>query len=271
MHSRFNEQMRDGFVKCTASENLVIAVVMRYFVEEELAGIASIAKERDSFLACCDVVQFVQQIKRQPQRVTIDMTLELQTKTSEHLRLHKLAYGTALIVPKHHLNFHTSAQILADRQVLDMFVIERHHNAIKSVTEPIDNTTQFEKAVLRAATTQQLHRLENAEEAFEQYALLRPLADYAPGVKASKKMCSLGTLVTAGDVIDNGSEAGEVLAFLQDRSGTYAMVHDFELVEIRHFGKKFRRKGHYTLIPAAGFKLFSARFDTEDHELWALW
>ena len=65
----------------------------------------------------------------------------------KHFDLAKLAYGSKVVLPKHHYNLHIPAQVEADRLLIDMFVIERHHIAVKRIANNIRDTRVWEESL----------------------------------------------------------------------------------------------------------------------------
>ena len=83
-------------------------------------------------------------------------------QASDFLRLHTLAYGTEHLRPKHHYMFHVGRQWREDKFVLDCFVHERKHQAIKACANHIKNTRALERGVLAAAVNASIHQMEKA-------------------------------------------------------------------------------------------------------------
>ena len=91
-----------------------------------------------------------------------ELAAPLMQACREHLRLHKAAYGTEFLKPKHHWLLDIPAQFFRDDIVLDAFVIERLHLAVKGVAENIKNTTAFEMSVLSGLLNVQFRKAANA-------------------------------------------------------------------------------------------------------------
>ena len=130
-------------IKGSCAELLGLYGMLRHFIE----CVATIAPEHDaakqSFFAACDVVDAILAAKfcrLSPQRAAAD----LQTLTARFMELHKAAYGVRFIKPKHHWQMDVPPQIVRDGVVLDAFVVERGHLAVKAIAEHVRNTTTFE-------------------------------------------------------------------------------------------------------------------------------
>ena len=87
----------------------------------------------------------------------------LQKAERKHARLHRAAYGTDLIIPKHHAALHIPKQARADQAIWDMFIIERLNQHAKAASEPIRNTTSFEHSVLSRIVSVQCNSLRSPE------------------------------------------------------------------------------------------------------------
>jgi hypothetical protein len=74
----------------------------------------------------------MQGLKAQSQ-VSAGAALRLQQQQVEHLRLHKLVYGTSHLRPKRRYQFHFKGQLLRDQMLLDMFVHDRRHTLLKRI------------------------------------------------------------------------------------------------------------------------------------------
>ena len=74
-----------------------------------------------------------------------------------HLSLHKQAYGTRYVKPKHHYVFHNAEQ---EPKELDCFVTERHNKMAKAVAEPVENTARMEATTLAGCVLHQVRQLD---------------------------------------------------------------------------------------------------------------
>lgn len=126
-----------------------------------------IEKELASFAAACRCIDLLQVAKRGV-AASGEVAAELARASAEHLEIHKAAYGTTHLRPKHHWVMDVPAQICRDGLVLDSFIIERIHLQVKSVAEHIRNTTCFERSVLAGVLNLQAQRL---SKAFQQVGL----------------------------------------------------------------------------------------------------
>ena len=145
-------------VKCSASELLGLHSLLRHFVQTRVGSQPGIENELASFAAACRCIDLLQLAKRgvADSREAAD---ELSRASAEHLELHKTAYGTAHLRPKHHWVMDVPAQLRRDGLVLDSFIVERIHLQVKSVAEHIRNTSCYERSVLAGVLNLQAQRL----------------------------------------------------------------------------------------------------------------
>ena len=180
-------------VKCSASELLGLHSLLRHFVQTRIGAPPGIEKELASFAAACRCIDLLQLAKRGVAD-SGEAADELARASAEHLELHKEAYGTAHIRPKHHWVLDVPAQLRRDGLVLDSFIIERIHLQVKSVAEHIRNTSCYERSVLAGVLTLQAQRL---SKDLQQVGLEGTQVPW-PGtqdVLTSDRMCYLGLKV----------------------------------------------------------------------------
>ena len=139
--------------KAGASELISIFSVLLAFAEERAVRIASLEREMASLRACGLLADAFLKVKRgrAPPRSDFIAAAEV------HLNLHKQAYGTKYVKPKHHYVFHNAEQ---EPKELDCFVTERHNKMAKAVAEPVENTARMEATTLAGCVLQQVRQLE---------------------------------------------------------------------------------------------------------------
>ena len=137
-----------GVVKASCSELLGLYGILRVFFELRFAGVEEFEKHLESLCEACSVLDMILALKRGLQPINSDTIAELQAAMGRHLQNHVGVYGDTHVLPKHHWMLDTPAQFLKDSVVLDAFVIERTHLAVKAIAEHVDNTRAFERSVL---------------------------------------------------------------------------------------------------------------------------
>lgn len=160
--------------------------------------------------------------------VSQDQCLELARLQEVHAGLHKLAYGSSHIKPKHHFSKHLPSQYSRDKRILDTFVTERKHRSFKRI---IDSTLadgkqiNFEQSVLSRALSFQFEQLQDAD-AFDKVELLttrlsKPTlclelagALNVSSTLISEGMTAVGIVFRVGDVIKVQHQCGVIVACL---------------------------------------------------------
>jgi hypothetical protein len=201
-------------VKCSCAELLGLYGLLRLFFELRTGGVEEVRPALQSFLHCCEILDLLMQAKRCLANVD-DVARVLDRALSEHLRLHIAAHGTGYVKPKHHWMADVSSQLRRDKCVLDAFIIERRHLAVKRVAEHVKNTSCYERSVLSSLVVADF-----ANEYSSFHGLLGPTAalPWLPGFLVADKMSIFGFDVVVGEVVMRGSEVGEVAACCVDEA-----------------------------------------------------
>ena len=198
-----------GRLKCSASELLGVYQLLRWIVATRVARTPEVQPKLESFDAACHVIELVLAIKRQGIAIAVGAR-ELQQALARHLALHIAAYGPDGIRPKHHWNFSIPGQIIRDCIVLDLFIIERTHLAVKVVADEVLNTGRFERSVLAGVLNAEM----NAPGASCVHALLGRVCELGPHVHSSSKMRVHGLHLEDGDIVLCGRQCGSIWACL---------------------------------------------------------
>ena len=122
-------------VKATCGELLGVYGLLRHYVECLVLRRAETESARQSFVAVCRVLDLLLDAKFGLASVS-SIWAPLEAATAEHLRLHQAAHGDGSVRPKHHWQLDVPRQLARDNLVLDAFVIERTHLAVKAVADP---------------------------------------------------------------------------------------------------------------------------------------
>jgi len=148
-------------LKASSSEILGLYGMLRHYVETRVPQRPSLSKQRASFEACCDVLDVVLMCKRGLVDIE-DGARALDVAFRRHFELHLAAYSDENVRPKNHWMGHIAGQIRRHRCVVDAFVIERGHLAVKRIAEHVKNTSRFEASVLSGIINKQFSHVKEA-------------------------------------------------------------------------------------------------------------
>lgn len=130
---------------------------------------------------------------------------------------HKSAYGTSLLKPKHHFAIHSALRFEASAgEVLDCFVHERKHQALKAAASKVRNTGTYEASVLGEVLLEQARQLDGLppERGLVGRAVAHPELGQAlgmsPTTQSARNLRCEGLQVGVGDLVLFGSQAGLV-------------------------------------------------------------
>ena len=209
LHNAFSDHNEDkGLVICKASEYLSLYCVMRHHIEKNLMNDDRVALQRISFEASCKVLDLCLEAKRCEKHDIMEVSTELQRSLTAYGNAHQRAYGTELVLPKHHMCFHVPGQFVKDEGVIDMFVVERLNLRVKQVAEAVKNTEVWERSVSCSLLTKQYNQLAEGGLHFTS-GLIGPrgsLPDYpaaaiARGVRLDGKEFYVNDVVLSGPYV----------------------------------------------------------------------
>jgi len=174
----------------------------------------------------------------------------LELATTEHLRLHMLAYGTQYVRPKHHWMQDIPDQIRQDGVVVDAFVVERVHLRVKAVAEHVDNTRAFERSVLSSLVTSHIRSLETWELG-DRLIGSTGVLDCGSNVRVGGRMSVYSVKYKTGDVVMRGDDVALLTACALQADELYGFV--------RPLGKVADITGHASsYVLSDGLALWSA-------------
>lgn len=242
-----NSDGGDEKLKASASELLGLYSLLRHFVEVNPTYFEELHLERQSFHACCKVLDHLLETKRGFSSAQHD-AVHLRAAIEHMLRSHVSAYGTDNLIPKHHWMLDVPEQIERDNLVLDCFIIERMHLLVKGVANHVRNTVCFERSVLASVLNLQHRR---ATDVYERYGLRGKATPWQGGF-ASHSLTLAGLDVNSGDVVFNEIQAGQVEACILQGRTLAVIVSLLTAVELvsSHSGR-YRSSGERTMWPAA--------------------
>ncbi|CAK0841401.1 unnamed protein product [Prorocentrum cordatum] len=144
-----------------ASEYISLYVLMRHYVERNLACDARIRLQRESFEAACEVVDLCMTAKRSPGPVFQHAAASLRGALRRLSDQMKAAYGRGKVLSKHHACFYIPDQFLTDRCAVDLFAVERSNLRVKEVADHVDNTHTWERSASASLFTKQFNALQD--------------------------------------------------------------------------------------------------------------
>ena len=251
-------------IKPSASEMLTMYVMLRHFCELKLSTIPGMAAQKASFEACCDVIDTIMHIKRFGRGDLAQLAATLRRNVDDHMRLHQLAYGDQRVKPKHHRMMHIADQILRDSCVLDAFIIERLHNALRAVADNLCNTSRYEFSLLAGVLNNQLRTLEGRTYGD---GLIGPTARHPDVLNAfvADKMEVATKLISVGDIVLSRPSFGRVVACVQEDDQLFATVRPFDFVSrLSRHSVRVREMLTAEVWPAGGIEELMAWYTDGD-------
>lgn len=232
-------------IRGQASELLGLYGLLRHYVETVIGDDPRVAAHKASFDAACRVLDIILRAKRGRADV-MRCADELRVALAEHLRAHKITYGTRLVRPKHHWLMDLPDQLRRDGCVLDAFVIERIHLQCKRIAEHVKNTSRFERSVL-AGIANAAARCRSEATAAD--GLCGKVRCVGGEVQASSSLRAGQHTVSCGDVVTRDGGAGVVVMCLDEAAEL--------LVAVEVLAFRGQRSAHSGVWQATG-----------THELW---
>ena len=244
LHNAFSSHNEDNqTVICKASEYLSLYVIMRHFIESRLMDDDRVKPQRESFEALCKVLDLILLAKRSDTDNAPRVAEPLQMALVAHSRLHQRAYGTTHVLPKHHASFHNAGQILRDKCVIDMFVVERLNIRVKQVAEAVKNTESWETSVSASLWTRQFNQLAEGSLNISNGSLGAsvPFPGH-PATSLSKAVRQDGKEFHTGDIVVAGAYVGKILGCATEGHQLALILQMMDLV-----GHRTRSSGRYVL------------------------
>ena len=124
---------------------------------------------------------------------------------------------------------HIADKILRDSCVLDAFIIERLHNALRAVADNLCNTSRYEFSLLAGVLNNQLRTLEGRTYGD---GLIGPTARHPDVLNAfvADKMEVATKPISVGDIVLSRPSFGRVVACVQEDDQLFATVRPFDFV-----------------------------------------
>jgi hypothetical protein len=247
-------------VRASCSEMLGLYGLLRHFVDVSVPRIPELAAQRASFDAVCTVLDEILSAKRSG--VHDGVPAKISRAACRFLELHKEAYGTELIVPKHHWLLDVADQVHRDASVIDCFVIERQHLIIKNIATHIRNTQTFERSVLGGVCTSIGPDTESLTNGLVGH--VAPLPGYF-GVSVADKLRFLGLQVTLDDMVLWSGKVGSVVACAAEGDQYFVFVDTLQVVSpLSKQAHVYRADGGRELWPVTNLRLALAWYLKDD-------
>jgi len=194
----------------SASTHLAVMPICLHFLETIVDKLAPgrLTKEINSFRCLVAVVSLVKEGKTK--RCDAD---QLQRACVAHAKAFLRAYPDDIkLSVKQHWLFHLAWQLLRDGFVLDCYVGERGHAAIKACALTLGNTDIFEASLLRRMFAHTVACLRDLETLWGH--LLKPKPSVFFGGPVAKAMMFGGTLYARDDVVLACNEVFVISCFM---------------------------------------------------------
>ena len=257
---------QDGF-KGVASEVLAVYGLVQHFAETIIAprSNATMAGHLQSFLLMCDIVQLLQQIKRQRNRPSDIQIARLRNLQHHHMQAFLACYGAAEVKPKHHFSRHIPNQLETHGFLYDAWACERKHRTAKRIGTDVANTKQYEKSLLARVLQDHLQHIKELHvedrllgTTFESDALAASLDIRLATV--SESMQAQGITLHADDIIDVHGTVFKIAACVEGAGKLWLLVRSYIQCGTRGNGKLWKPRDECLDIIAS-----SEEFIVVDH------
>ena len=225
---RIFDQSRKGLqekIKASASEMLILYVLLRHFFICRVGHRPDIAAKLQSFIAACAVVDILLLAKRR-HISTKDASARLFAALRHHGRCHVAAYGNQNLKPKFHWLWDIAELLSKDDYVLDCFVVERLHQRAKSIANNIRNTRCYERSVLAGVLAVHRNTLRApGSPVFGLAGHTAPLPN-CPEARVGNRLVHQGLHISVGDMVFAGDALGCVASCCMQGGVLYAVVEE---------------------------------------------
>jgi hypothetical protein len=234
LHRIFDDRRRSdqnpNKIKASLSELLGVYGLVRHFLDAHIdaGGDDLVLRSLASFRGACRIVDLIVLAKAKIADTT-EVAMHLQRAMSDFLDLHKAAYGTGHVLPKHHWMMDVPQQIAKDGFILDAFVIERTHLMVKTVADHVENTRIFEASVLRGVVNAKLLLSKSAIGCDTLLGRMQPVPGHEAMVIADRMLVSTFE-VCVSDFVVLGSFVGRVVACVCELNTLLLIVETFAVV-----------------------------------------
>ena len=187
--------------KCGASEMLMVQPILQHFLLTVVAPLGYMPANIASYEALGKVMSLIRQGK---EGEACEDALALAV--AHHAQLFKAAYSDISFKPKNHYCHHIPEHLGHHGTIVDAFVGERKHNAIKSAAASILILKTFERSVLMRVLANQLADLKHCTAFTDGLIRAQDCPDLAvldgcASAQISSSMVYGGTRVSIGDAV----------------------------------------------------------------------
>ena len=192
---------RKAGLKATASEILAMLPLLRRFAELFAMPGGLIDAACASFFALCDLIDGMQDAKRQRQVIS---AAELAKRLHAYLEATKAAWGLDHFTPKHHWSLHLAIQYLLDLFLMDCFALERKHRLMSRYSNQTNNLAGFSLSVLTRAVHEQLRMMQALLPGFDIPSTSRsPALEslFGPDVRIGTRVTSVSHTYETDDIV----------------------------------------------------------------------
>ena len=181
----------------------------------------------------------------------VDAAARLEVETSRFLALHEAAYGTGLVKPKHHWLLDVPSQLRRGGILLDAFVIERQHLLVKSVTEHIRNTSDYETSACCSVLTLQLQHRDDEQLFDGLIGRTARMADH-PRARVANTLTVGCLAIGVGEFVFRSHAAAVVVACaLEDNTLFVLVALAMKVADVTPHGIRVRGADKLAVWPAA--------------------
>jgi len=158
----FNERRESSShdtLKAQASQLLGMYPILRHFVLEALSNSTALETQRRSFLALCEVCDWVVKgMHCNSKEDAVEIAAELAAAVKNYLLAFQLAYAVALLRIKHHELLHLPAQLLLDGTLMSCWTLERKNASVKEAMENQARPNQIRMTAISRMVNMQASR-----------------------------------------------------------------------------------------------------------------
>ena len=256
-------------MKASASECLGVYTILRQFALSEVGDRPEVALQRASFDAMCEAIDTIQMAKKGLMPLP-QASARLKRQLTKWLNLHIAAYGSRWVKPKFHWMFDIAEQMALDEMVLDQFIIEGLHLAIKSHAERCDNpNSRYERAVLAGVLHEQLGNLRRLRRDCSLLDDTPMMLEGFPDARFGDNLDIHGMKMSVSDFVFHGEALGEVVACAEEHGAFILIVRELRIAERTcDWSSRWRRSGDVAVWPATKVYQDSRFIFFEVHQTW---
>lgn len=254
---------KEGTFKAGASEMLLVAPVICFFLRKVTGIAAKIPQQTESYEALCKVLKMVGAMKQGAAIAT-----ELGVAMEQHALAFAAAYPDAEAKPKNHYALHVPAQSEQSRILLDAFVGERKHGGIKRLAGHIQNTTVFELSLITTAVVNQIEWLADPTHLCDGLVSPQKCSELGAAASIASSMVWNGTRIATNDCIFREGNVFIITACADLAPGLALIVDRYRKAkQVSTCASLWRREGNDSeileLVPGELLQLVPIRYQED--------